>query len=226
MSPYTLHRIPGEDSPDAALVVCGIGSRGAPVPTLARKIQDSGMEVHYMDRHGDERLAGGPGAIAEYTQALSGHVATITQSGRRVHMVATSFGAWLTLLAMREGMPIRSLALLAPLIDPQAALGRTLEVEDGFYRMPTPFGKDPVLIRTENLGEAPAIGPGHRIDVPAIAIIGSKDEIESPKNLNRLTGGRLSLHEINTNHRGVLTNKHARDLLAEFYRQLLLRIAA
>lgn len=100
MSPYTLHRIPGEDLPDTALIICGIGSRGAPPSILTKRIAEQGMAPYYMERHGDERLAGGPGAIAEYTEAISAHVSSLAATGRDVNVVTTSFGAWLTLLAL------------------------------------------------------------------------------------------------------------------------------
>lgn len=232
MSPYTLHRLPGIERPDAALVVCGIGSRGAPVSILAKRIEEQGMEVHYMERDGDERLAGGPGAIAEYTQAISGHITALIESGRRVNVIATSFGALLALLAIGKGLGLHSLALLAPLMDAHAALDRAFLKEDGFYKMPVPMSRDSegervfVRIREANLDEAPLIAYGHRIEIPTIAIIGDKDEIEWPENVCRLAGPDVAMHAIpGVDHRGIVANKHTRNLLAEFYGRVIPKAA-
>ncbi|HRI36741.1 MAG TPA: hypothetical protein PK765_06915 [bacterium] len=148
------------------------------------------MNAWSFERKGDVRLAE-PGALSVYRGRLMTEMDHLLQSESitQIHLLANSFGAFAVLHALSKGqLPgLASLTLLAPLIDPYpiiSGLPAGLHRENAIL-VPVEAGNRFIPIHRQNLADLDEWRPVPT-NVPTLAIIGSKDEVENPANLSRI----------------------------------------
>lgn len=115
----TLSRISQTDRSDAIIISRGLGSVWVPDKSLIWFLEGHSMEVYFAERNGDNLFSSSPTAAMDYIWYLCNYIDVLLSLWKKVHLLGTSFGGFLSLKCAEEvGQKIQSVVALAPMIDP------------------------------------------------------------------------------------------------------------